>query len=59
LNDGHLQNDYDLWGIIFNEPMLETPADRSLASECAGQYLLTRPQEFVDLLDVPLAPNPL
>jgi cullin-associated NEDD8-dissociated protein 1 len=31
---------------------LTTPADRNLASECVGQYLLTRPQQFSNLLDV-------
>jgi hypothetical protein len=29
-----------------------TPADRNLASECVGQYLLTRPDQFQKLLEV-------
>jgi cullin-associated NEDD8-dissociated protein 1 len=31
---------------------LTTPADRNLASECVGQYLLTRPEQFPALLKV-------
>src|SRR5947207_14039508 len=43
---------YDIWSVICKEENLASPADRNLASECVGQYLLTRPQQFSNLLDV-------
>jgi len=45
-------DEYDVCGVIFQEENLSTPADRNLASECVGQYILSRPSSFSGLLDV-------
>src|SRR5579871_4035978 len=43
---------YNICSVILQEVNLSTPADRNLASECVGQYLLSRPQYFSNLLPV-------
>ena len=47
-----LLSQYDIWTAIFKEENLKTPVDRNLASECVGQYLLARPDQFQHLLEV-------